>query len=57
MQKIKNILKNQDKFGYQIGFTHKDQHSYKTGLGGFATVMALMGLLIYFAVLVNQAYN
>ena len=24
MQKVKNIFKNQDKFGYHIGFTHKD---------------------------------
>lgn len=57
MKSLRKFLRGKDQFGVPLSFTHNNDKSFKTVLGGVVTIASVVGLLVYFALLVNSALN
>jgi hypothetical protein len=57
MKKIQDTLSKVDIIGYDIKFTHNNQPKFKTAFGGCMTALGAIGLIGYFAALVQQIAN
>lgn len=48
------MIKSFDSYGYKIQLTYKNENKYKTFLGGLVTLIAYLGVFIFFVVLMKQ---
>jgi hypothetical protein len=50
MKRIKSIIKGIDAYGTPVSLTYKNSTSFKSVLGGTATIMGKLCALVYFLV-------
>ena len=53
-ERAKMIIKDCDTYGVPIQFQFKNESQYKSVLGGSLTILAFLGILVYFLILLQQ---
>jgi hypothetical protein len=48
---LSNFIKRFDCYGYRIQLTYNNENEFKTFVGGVVTIVAYVGVFIFFAVL------
>ena len=55
--RISRTFKQVDMFGHPITLQYKNEAQFKSTIGGFMTIIVLMGLLTYCGILLQQMFS
>ncbi len=52
-RKVKHFLKTFDQYGHPVTLQYKNDSHYRTPFGGIVSILTIIGLFIWFAILLK----
>ena len=57
MKKAKRFLKTFDQYGHPVTLQYKKDSSFRTPFGGFISLLMMLGLFVWFIILMRETIN